>query len=132
MTDVNHLTKLQRLVLAALEEAGEENIGSLTNTLQKPRCGSPQEIETMIVALSGLIECDLVRIAISRNAVRHWIDLSKEESLALVGNISSQLQWSDSERIWCWNKNAPRPEVVITKAGEAAAHQVLREDGWPI
>jgi len=86
----------------------------------------------MIVALVGLIECDFVRIANTRHSVsHHLVDLSKEESLVQVRNARSLLHWLESERVWRWTKHTPRPEVVITEAGEDAALQVLSEDGWP-
>jgi hypothetical protein len=132
MNDLSHLTKLQRLVLAILEEAGEEDIAALTNTLHRQRCGSSHEVEAMVPALSGLINDDLIRFASSRDPVSfQLIDWSKNDSLVLARALKSSLDWSPDEQIWKWNSELSRAEVVMTKAGGAAARQVLSEDGWP-
>jgi len=132
MSDLKQLTRLQRLVIAALEEAGEENVACLINTLRKQQSGSPEEVETMIAAIAGLIRVDLVRIAVFRDPVAlHLVDLSKEESLAAISGVGRLLEWSNRERIWSWRNQQTLFEVVTTKAGKGAAEQILSEDGWP-
>jgi hypothetical protein len=132
MTDLNQLTYLQRLILAALEEAGEENFASLTNTVQQQKCGSFQEIAAVTTALVGLSESDLVRIATARDPISlRLIAMNKEESLAALSTSKSALVWSQAEGIWLWGANMPQTEVVITNAGMASAHQILSRHGWP-
>lgn len=63
----NNLTELQRLILAILEEAGEEEFPTLMNTLLK-RPGSAEQVAPVVTALTGLIQSDLIRIACSRGS----------------------------------------------------------------
>ena len=133
MNEIANLTTLQRLILALLEEAGEEDVVCLTNTIKPGEyCGNPQEIEAITSALAGLIDADLVRTAISRDLISGiLVPQSMPESLVSVQNLTLFFQWSSTEKLWHWSGRAPLPDVVATERGLAAARKVLAKDGWP-
>jgi len=124
-------TELQSLILAALEEAGEDHLSALINTVVS-RNGSIDEIDAISTALAGLIEGGLLRIARSRDKDSlRWIALRKDESLAPLSSLKSFLQWSSADRLWKWQESFPRLEVLLTPAGIDAAQQILHEHGRP-
>ena len=128
---MDSLTELQRRILAVLEEAGEDDVSALTNSVTKRR-GSADEIDAMSMALVGLINCNLIDIARSKDNVSlHWIPLPKEASLALLTDLKPFFQWSVQDQLWKWRQDASRAEVVLTDAGLIAARKILSEDDWP-
>jgi hypothetical protein len=129
---MNDLTRLEHLILATLEEAGEENVAALTNTVLKLRHGSPDEIGTMITALTRLLEAGLVEAARFRDkASRYWMPLTREESLAIIAALGLNVRWSAAEQLWKWCEDTPRAEILLTDLGLTTARQILRESGWP-
>jgi hypothetical protein len=128
----NVLTKWQRLVLSLLEEAGEEELTTLINTMRKRR-GPIDEVGGLMATLVDLIDCGLVQLASSRDSASlRWIPLAKEEAVALGRNLKSALQWSSVDFCWRWNTDLPSAVALLTDAGFAEATRVLAEDGYPI
>lgn len=122
---------LQRRILAVLEEAGEEEVTTLTNTVTKPQ-GRLEEIGTMTDALIGLANASLITVAVSRDRTSgHWIPLPSEDVIPLLKELAVSVEWSRIDRIWKWKSHLPRVVVLLTDLGVTAAHQVLSEDGWP-
>jgi hypothetical protein len=125
------LTRLQRRILALLEEAGEEGLCSLTNSVARPRDAN-NELQAMMDALLGLLNAGFIEVAVSRDSVSlQWVSLPDEEATSLVRNIAAFVEWSRGERLWLWNSDLPHPEIVVTTSGMTMAQQVLSEDGWP-
>ena len=54
-------------ILAELEEAGEEDVPTLMNTVLKP-AGDNSEVEMMRRALENLVRADLVRMSVDLDA----------------------------------------------------------------
>jgi len=124
------LTDLQRHILANLEEAGEDDISALTNTVKK-RSGSPEEIDEMGLALVGLIHCGFVGISRDRDAAsRRWSPLAKDVAIGLIVELRSFFSWSEASHLWTWRKDSPRVQVILTDSGLARARKILSEDGW--
>lgn len=131
MNRIGGVPKLARLILANLEEAGEDDLAALLNTITSGR-GSIEELVTFIATLAELIETDLLFIATRREDVsRQWIRLSKSESLDLVARLETLMRWYSKDRLWNIPQNTFRPHVVLTDAGVLAARRVLDQDGWP-
>ena len=127
---MRELTELQTRILPALEEAGEDDLSALVNTVGGGH-GAGEEIRAVSSALSGLIEGGMLEIARFRNKdTLRWTPLPMEESLALLSNLESFMRWSASERLWRWHSDIPRAEVLLTDAGIAAARRILAEQGW--
>ena len=123
------LTKIERLVLAVLEEAGEDDISALLNTIVRYE---PADIATVAKALRRLIESDLLRIEKAGDASSPpRKTLPRDESIDMTRELESLIQWSATDRLWVWPRSLPRAGVALTDGGLSAARQVLREDGWP-
>jgi hypothetical protein len=122
-------------ILAELEEAGEENVPTMLNTIL-PGTGDPSEVELLVGALESLVEADLVRMSTSYDAKGRLVDLSKEESLAQIAALSSNLSFGDADRLWDDSRyesgtprDPPYPYIVITDAGMKAAREILMKRG---
>jgi len=125
-------TELERDILATLEEAGENDLAALLNTVRECR-GSIDEIEAYRAALTRLVKNNFLDIAKFRGKVsRRWIQLAQHESIALVTNVGSLLHWSPLDRLWNFPGGSPRLQVVLTDAGLAVAREILSKHGWPL
>ena len=123
-------TLIQRHMLAIMEEAAEEDLSVLINTLGG-HTGLPDELDDVGAALMSLLKSDLVEIARSRDpSSLHWIPVPTTGALALLADIRSYFLWSSVDHLWKWSSKESRAQVLLTNKGQRAAHQVLSEDGW--
>jgi hypothetical protein len=130
---MDELSNQERLILAVLEEAGEEHLPALVNTLEKRLLGnSPGRTQAISVALGHLITHDLVRVARFRDKIHHrLVPLSVPDSLSIVTNLESLLERSRTDQLWRWKSGEPIVDVILTDSGMAAARKILSADGWP-
>ena len=61
-------SRLQRRILALLQEAGEESVFTLANRVAEPT-GDPAEMSAMCEAITGLYDAGLVELADRRDSV---------------------------------------------------------------
>jgi hypothetical protein len=128
---MHRLTRLERRILALLEEAGEENISALTNSISRP-LGSSNEIFAMSSALATLTDLGYIRISVHRDdSSRRWVPLPVDQERKLVQELASNIQWSFVQNIWRWVSELPSAMAVLTDTGRVAANKILTEDGWP-
>ncbi len=128
---MSSFSKLERDILATLEEAGEDDLVALLNTVRECR-GSGNEIDAFRTAIASLIKGNFVDIAKSRDKVsRHWIPLPTLESLALATDLGSLLHWSARDQLWNLTDGSRRLQVVLTDAGLTVAREILSKHGWP-
>jgi len=127
------LEQVENNILAILEEAGEDSIPALLNSLSgSNRHGSLAEIDRFREALVGLLKRGFLHIAILRDPEsRRWIPLPSPEALSLLEKLDSLLDWSKTQRLWIWNSHNPRAEVLLTGTGRISAQQILAAGGWP-
>jgi hypothetical protein len=124
-------TKLQRLILATLEEAGEERLSALTNTVVSGH-GRRAEVDAMSNALEGLQRAGLIDVARSKNATTlELIPMDESDALLVLQNLGAYLAWSDSKNIWTLTKDNSDIEILLTESGANAARNILSEDGFP-
>lgn len=124
---MDSFTKLQNSILTTLEEAGEDDLSALINTVGACN-GSAGEIESVSKAMEGLIKSGLLQMARSRDAsTRRWIRLPREESLDLLSRLPSSVSWSVPDGLWKLHRYVPRTEVLLTPDGVTAARQILSE-----
>jgi hypothetical protein len=125
-------SKLESALLMALEEAGEENVVALLNTVTKSYSrGATSEIDDFRRALSRLVSSGFLEVASLRDQEsRRWIPISKQDLLSLLRELDSGLHWSDADAMWIWSSPSPRAEVLLTATGKVAAHELLSEHGW--
>jgi hypothetical protein len=127
----NVMTKLQRRILAILEESGEYYITALTNAVGLQR-GNDPEIEAMADALSGLVRLRYVTLGTTRDEVlRCWISMPADEALSILQSLTSFVEWISEENYWSYREGVDAVSVLITDAGLVIARQILAEEGWP-
>jgi hypothetical protein len=126
--DMLESQELEQRILTELEEAGEENIPTLINTILMP-AGDPEEAASMGQALAALVNEDLVRVAIDRDKSRRWRKLSKSESLAIIAQIQDHLKFKSSGMHWTGGER-PWPNIVSTAAGKTRGREILDERGY--
>lgn len=114
-------------VLAEINEAGEENVAALMNTVFD-RLGDTSEIESMQSALGILTSAGLIRIAMVRDAQVGLLSLSVDESLAEIAKMQNCLRFRLTDRHWAFAGQI-HPEVVATDLGIEKSEQILDERG---
>ncbi len=126
-----NLSRLQRRILALLEEAGDEGIGTLTNTVAQAT-GDPTEIAAMREAIKGLHEAGLVKVADSRDPVSlRLVALAPQPTKDLLESLAEKTCWNRDQSLWKWKEASDAPEVITTEAGHQLAMQICREEGYP-
>jgi len=121
-------TELQDRLLSELEEAGEENLPTLANTIFAEEMTVDQQRAGIRSALAGLINADLVRVAFEDATGRELREISKELSERVIEQLDDHLvlrsdgTWTGGPRPW--------PEVVTTEKGKARARVVLETRGY--
>ena len=120
--------ELRERILSELEEAGEENIPTLANTVFDAT-GIEVERSQLKAALLSLVESGLVRVAVERDNQERLIEISKEESLGILKDIERSLVFSNDRNCWTGGPR-PWPEIVLTDQGAVAARGVLDARGY--
>lgn len=127
------LTRLERRILAVLEEAGEDYLVTLINTVATPR-GLAGELEAMGRALLTLVQAGYVEMARPGQDVFRCrrIPVSSDDACALSRDLKPFMAWSCDGQRWMWRDGLPHAELLLTDAGAAMSEQILTEDGWPV
>src|SRR5690242_19378369 len=108
---MTNFSDLERKILATLEEAGEDDIAALANTVSE-RQGSPAEIKTYSEALKNLAGRYLLELAqVRASQSLRWIPLPKLQAAAILADLGVRLIWSAGERLWKWQPDL-RTEVL--------------------
>jgi len=127
---LNGLEELELRILASLNEAGEEHVSALLNSVLK-RVGKDSHLSRYIAALSRLYELDFIAFADSRGEDDLvWESLPDEESLEKLALLSSQLMWDQKLGLWVWNAEVPMPTILLTQRGATLSNDVLERFGW--
>lgn len=132
------LSELEMRILSELEEAGQEEIPTLINTVMTVT-GDPSEIDDIEDALKELFRAGFARIAIDRDESDRLRRVSVEESLTLVSDLRKRLRFRESDKHWTdmddmgppYSANYIEPPyVVYTDVGKNRAFQILDERGY--
>ena len=141
MKCLSDLSELQWRILAALEEAGLENLPALA-IMAADSDAAPVEWASMKGALVGLIDLDQVRVsldashagkirtlksgaqlsAIAKRGVRPW-PMSKEESLAILAEVDAELT-ADPQYATAWI------DILVTDEGRETCARILDRRGY--
>jgi len=125
------LSKLERDLLANLEEAAEDDIAALLNTVRECH-GSAAEIDAFHAALAHLVEEQFVELSTRRDETsRRRVSMKRHETDSVLNETGTLLHWSEIDQIWKLADGPSRFQVVLTNAGVAAARRMLAQDGWP-
>lgn len=132
---MSNLSELEMRILAELEEAGEENFTALLNTVTQPR-DAPADVVEYQGALKRLAELDYVRMSTNRDARGMLADLSVEESLKRIAEISTVIEFRVSKNLWTDKRRTGPPfseplmHVVNTPAGRDLGGAILERRGY--
>ncbi|MDI1226179.1 MAG: hypothetical protein PSY14_00645 [bacterium] len=125
-----NLTKIQRCILAILEEAGNENVATIINSAIR-NSGRRNELNAIQVALDGLLKHELIKIINFDARAHEWVSCREEESYAFLTSLGSLVYWSDSIKAWTMQENVSSLEVALTEGGMIEAREILKNEGYP-
>lgn len=131
---VPQLSELQMRILAELEEAGEENVPTIMNTVMEPT-GDPSEVDAIQQALEGLVQADFISMSIDLDAAKRLKVLSQDQSLAVIADLRAGLGFRASDRHWMdiRRKGPPYswsfPYILATSEARRKGREILMERG---
>ena len=129
------LSEIALRILSELEEAGEENIPAMLNTIIDGQ-GASNEVPDYQHALRELVTVDLVRMTIERDASRRLAAASKAVSFEEIDRISTYLRFDHEAKLWRDSRRSGPPfpslfpQIVCTEAGRRKAFEILDERGY--
>lgn len=129
-----HVAELSMRVLATLEEAGEETISTLINTVFEP-AGSEAEIADLKLALDSLVQQGLTQLSTAR-AGQRLEELPRQASIDEIAKISTRLSFDGSSKTWRDPQHSGPPfaddeqYVVLTRAGRMKSVEILTARGY--
>lgn len=121
--------ELLHRVLSELEEAGEEELCTLLNTVIDAS-GSSDEIDIFKKAMADLVSSGLVEIELDNGRAGNKQVLQLAASLERIADLSMSLKFYPEERIWNWCSDLPRLNLFVTETGWARAREILDERGY--
>lgn len=125
------LTTLERRLLSLLEEAGEEHLSALMNSVAKPS-GEQRDISAMAAALVNLLKIGLIEVSQDRDSQsRRLLPLPLEDSMSILLSVPSILIWNQDMALWAFRDGVPMIDILTTTAGIEWSRRILAEDGWP-
>jgi len=131
MTTRPAYTPLQKQLLALLEEAGEEDLLTLVNTVANCKASS-DVVSKVRDALIELIKLETAEISIGHSESGQWTSLPKDAGHEALSNAARCVKWSPDEHQWRWLSTISPIWVVLTEKGQREAHHLLDREGWLI
>lgn len=122
-------SELLARVLSELQEAGEENIPTLANTIFAAGQAAPERIPELQATLSQMIALGLIRIALEVEEGKNLEDLSDEDSQTFINQLENHLILRSHSNSWTGGLR-PWPLIVTTNAGKERARTILDERGY--
>jgi hypothetical protein len=122
------IEEVERRILSELQEAGEENIAAMLNTIVEPVENAGQ-VEQLQQALENLVRADLARISFRLDVASKVVPLSRDESLSILSDLPSYLRFRSSDSHWTWSRDR-RPEIVAMPDGLRKSDEILQQYGY--
>ena len=129
------LSELEMRILSELEEAGEENVAAMINTIMQP-VGDSAELTDMQRALANLVRDNFIRMSMDRDFAGRLRDLSADESLHVIADLASGLRFNGQKMYWTDTRHAgppfgdPFPYIVNTESGKDKGSEILDKRGY--
>jgi hypothetical protein len=129
------LSELEMRILSELEEAGEESVVTLLNTVTRKR-GGMLELTQLQLALKTLVDLDLARISVERDESSRLKELSKDHSQVEIDRIPLNVRFGPLGGYWELLRRPSAkadddfPYVVDTPEGQNKAFEILEERGY--
>jgi hypothetical protein len=127
--------ELSERILATLEEAGEENIPTLMNTVVTSADVAPN-VDDLQEALRELLQKRLARLATSAAPGQRLKELQQDVEENEIARLSDWLQYDTALRSWVDRRTSgppysdSYPYVKLTQAGRAASTRILSAKGY--
>jgi hypothetical protein len=119
---------MEMRIAAELEEAGQENIAAMINTIIAPT-GDAGEIAMMRDALDHMVRGGLVTMALDPGPGKKLVRLGVDDTLAVVARIEPLLRFRESDRHWTFATNE-HPNIIATEACRNKGFEILDERGY--
>jgi len=122
-------------IVSELEEAGEEDVVTMMNTVVQP-AGDPGELAEVQQALENLVHADLIRMSMDRDSSGRLKDFPKNESLDVIADLESGLSFNRERMLWTDTRHPgppyadPFPYIVNTETGRKKGFEILDERGY--
>lgn len=114
-------------LMIALEEAGDETITSLINTVLAS--DSHISLDDVIVKLHQLLSSGDILISEGRDSqTLIWVNLSYPASAKILEGLPDNIVFSDTNKRWLWDSKSPRPQVILSDSGFATARRLLSDE----
>jgi len=123
------IDELQQRIVSELEEAGEQELITLLNTVADFRQGRAEEITLYRDAVHGLIGKGLVLMAPERVRGNATVEVDATRSCQMVNDVLDGLYFVEAEFYWTRTPFI-YSYVVATEAGMARARAILGERGY--
>ena len=122
--------RLQARMLAILEEAGEEEIGTFVNMLLRHK-GEGRELEAIVEALEPLVSSSLIHLA--KEVQSCGLErLSSNEETEILTDLPHSFHWDDDSSMWRPKKEEDFLYAILSERGMKEAHRVLARHGCEI
>lgn len=118
---------MMQRILAELEEAGEENISSMLNTIVMPS-GDRSELATYATALAQLVEQGLVRVEFESD--ENSTPLQQAGAADIIRDLDHHLHFSGEDGEWGFIDTERTPVIIGTDSGLARAEAILEDRGY--
>jgi hypothetical protein len=125
---VINIQEMEARIAAELEEAGQENIAAMINTIITPS-GDAAEIAMLRVCLDNMVRGGLVTMALDLGPGKRLAQLSVDGSLAIIARIEPLLRFRTSDCHWTFATNE-RLNILATQAGREQGFKNLEERGY--
>lgn len=130
------MEEVKKRVLSELEEAGEEEVTTLLNTVFLPT-GDKIEAELVSDALGELAREGLVLVAVANTDRKTWKILEIEDSVSEINRLPEFIHFVSKRRLWTDVRDVGPPYsmfntplVVATEQGKSRAFEILDERGY--
>ncbi|MCR4265347.1 hypothetical protein [Nitratireductor sp. ZSWI3] len=125
------LGEIEQRILSELEEAWENNVCSLMNTVYDP--SSSADLTEFCDASRSLYERGLVRVTMDMPG--RSLELPESEERALLRSLESWFGALDEDGQWGYGEehsavDAPVPQLLATEEGHELAFQLLERRGY--
>lgn len=125
MTTFNELTDIDRRILFTLDDAGEEYVSALINTVIECK-GCPSEVTRVVGSLRNFLRESLVSCAIAQDTeALTLINLTASEAIHGFNVLPEQIAWSREHHLWLWTSGEPRLVVLLTNAGKSISKKIV-------
>lgn len=122
------IEEMRQRLLSELEDAGEQNLLPLLNTVMDPSCYD-QALDPFRVSLERLIKEGLLLFAVRRELGKKIELVSLDESLAMLAGSFNTFRYNEDELQWEGEYDDDQ-YVLLTDVGKELGFKILDKRGY--